>query len=95
MEHDAEARRGFARMGFGFVLLLGVSRQQGWSFRLTASFRCARAQVQALPEAVPDPRALLRRRLPLPPLPQRVHGAVLLLPSPPSPAHLLPFTSDA
>jgi hypothetical protein len=34
MEHDAEARRGFARMGFGFVLLLasGFSRHQGWSF---------------------------------------------------------------
>jgi hypothetical protein len=44
----------------------------------------ARAQVQALPEAVPDPRALLRRRLPLPPLPQRIHGAVLLTPLHPS-----------
>ncbi|TVU47043.1 hypothetical protein EJB05_06621, partial [Eragrostis curvula] len=32
-------------------------------------------RVQALPEEVPDPRALLQRRLPLPPLPQRVHGS--------------------
>ncbi|GJN07891.1 hypothetical protein PR202_ga25761 [Eleusine coracana subsp. coracana] len=55
MEHDGEARRGFGRMGFGFVLFIHA--------------------VQALPEEVPDPRALLQRCLPLPPLPQRVHGS--------------------
>lgn len=116
MEHDAEARRGFARMGFGYVraaacccLLLAVRGvcSTAEAAAAAAAFvvvslalalnqaepvHCARAhrmQVQALPEALPDPRALLRRRLPLPPLPQRIHGADLL-----HPLLLLPYPAQ-
>jgi hypothetical protein len=80
MEHDGEARRGFGRMGFGFVPSRCPCSSLGFSsscFSLMRCFGCAphRPRVQALPEEVPDPRALLQRRLPLPPLPQRVHGS--------------------
>lgn len=77
MEHDGETRRGFGRMGFGFVLFMLFYPSIFFFFlRLEQlSCVCCFAQVQALPEEVPDPRALLQRRLPLPPLPQRVHGS--------------------